>query len=97
MTVEYQPEHILGALMELRDNQRLEDRASKFIEENSWSYVVETLRRGREIKAIVPGWDIPLKPGVLRDGMIELLKLGDFIGLDVDFLDAFADQEEAIV
>jgi hypothetical protein len=90
MTIEYQPEHILGAMFELRDNQRIEDRVSKYIEKKGWSYVVELLRKGRALEFVVPGWDIPLRPGVLRDGMIELLQLKEFMGLDVDFVDAFA-------
>jgi hypothetical protein len=93
MTVEYQPEHILGAMFELRDNQRIEDRVSRYIEEKGWSYVVELLRKGRALEFVVPGWDIPLRSGVLRDGMIELLQLKEFMGLDVDFVDAFADLE----
>ncbi len=93
MTAEYQPEHIIGAMLELRDNQRIEKIVSKYIEKKSWSYVIELLQKGRELEIIVQGWDIPLRKGVLRDGMIELLHLHDFMGLDVDFVNTFADLE----
>lgn len=93
MTSDYRPEHIFGAMFELRNNPRIERFVSRTIEDKGWSYVIELLRSGRELDAIVPGWDIPLRKGVLRDGIIELLHLYDFMGLDVDFVDAFADLE----
>jgi hypothetical protein len=93
MTMDYQPEHILGSMFELRDNQRIERFVSKTIEREDWSSVIEILKRARELDVLVPGWDIPLRKGVLRDGMMELLRLNDFVGLDVDFVDAFADLE----
>lgn len=42
---------------------------------------------------MVPRGDISLREGVLRDGMIELLKLEDFTCLDVDFVGVFSDLE----
>lgn len=66
---------------------------SKCIEEQDWSYVVEALQRGRTLEAIVPGWNISLREVVLRDGMIELFRLEDFTGLDVDLVGVFSDLE----
>jgi len=66
---------------------------SKYIEEQGWSYVVEALQRSRTLEAIVLGWDISLREGVLRDGMIELFRIEGFTGLDVDFVGVFSDLE----
>ncbi|MHA2058596.1 MAG: hypothetical protein ACW979_13305, partial [Candidatus Thorarchaeota archaeon] len=93
MTAEYQPEHILGSMFELRDRNRIEGFVSRNIEDKGWSYIIDTIQRSRELEAIVPGWDIPLRKGVLRDGMFEILELSDFAGLDVDPVEAFVELE----
>ena len=91
--IAYQTEHILGALLELRDIERLEKKVSLFIRSRGWSHVIDALQRCKESEAIVPGWDTPLREGILREGMIELLQLEAFVGLDVDFLEVFSDLE----
>lgn len=89
----YSVEHTLGALLELRDYQRLDKRVGFLVQSRGWSHIVWALRTCRESEAIVPGWDTHLREGILREGMIELLGLHDFVGLDVDFLEEFADLE----
>lgn len=91
--IAYQTEHILGALLELRDIERLEKKVSLLIRSRGWSHVIDVLQICKESEAIVPGWDTPLREGILREGMIELLLLESFVGLDVDFLEAFSDLE----
>ncbi|MCK4567184.1 MAG: hypothetical protein KAU48_07735, partial [Candidatus Thorarchaeota archaeon] len=91
LMIKYQTEHILGALLEIRDIERLEKKASLLIRSRGWSHVVDALQRCKNSEAIVPGWDTPLREGILREGMIELLHLESFVGLDVDFLEAFSD------
>jgi hypothetical protein len=88
--IKYEPEHILGSMMELRNYSILTEKVIKYTEENGWSYVVDALERCRTSEAIVPGWKLKLRPGILRDGMINILGLQAFIGLDVDFLDTFS-------
>ncbi len=91
--IAYQTEHILGALLELRDIERLEKKVSLLIRSRGWSHVIDVLQICKESEAIVPGWDTPLREGILREGMLELLLLESFVGLDVDFLEAFSDLE----
>ncbi len=86
----YSVEHILGALLELRDYRLLEKRVSFLIMSRGWSHIVWALRKSREAEAIVPDWNIGLREGILRDSLIHLLRLEDFAGLDVDFLEEFA-------
>jgi len=87
----YPVEQILGALLEMRDNQRLEKKVSLLVRSRGWSHIVEALSRCRASEAIVPGWDTQLREGVLREGLIALLHLEDFAGLDSDFLESFAE------
>jgi len=87
---EYKPEHILGSMMELRDYDRLSRKAAEYTKEHGWSYVIEALKRCRESDAIVQGWDLKLREGILRDGMINLLTLEGFESLDVDLLNSFS-------
>lgn len=70
MNQELSPEHILGALLELRNYHRLRQWVSKYIEEHGWSYVIQALRRGRALEAVVLGGDNPLREGILQTGMI---------------------------
>lgn len=90
---EYQIEHILGALLELRAIERFRKKVLSHIETHGWPYVVDALKRCRASEVIVPGWDTHLREGILREGMINLLRFEDIPFLDVDFLDAFSDLE----
>jgi hypothetical protein len=89
----YPVEQILGALLEMRDNERCEKKVSLLIRNLGWPSVVKSLRKCRESEAIIPGWDTHLREGILREGLIFLLHLEHFVGLDVDFLEAFVDLE----
>lgn len=93
VTMKYSVEHVLGALFELRDYPRLAKRVDFLISSRGWSHIVWALRKCRDSDAIVPGWDLHLREGILREGMIELLGLNEFIGLDIDFLEEFANLE----
>ncbi|MHA2179359.1 MAG: hypothetical protein ACXAAK_13515, partial [Candidatus Thorarchaeota archaeon] len=90
MTTEYKPEHILGSMFEIRHPEMC-DVINSHLENHSWFSVIMALKRCRASEAIVPGWDIHLREGTLRRGLMTYLGLEDFVGLDVDFLTAFAD------
>ena len=75
--------------MELRDYRTLEGRVGTLLEQMSWREILQGLSEVTQEREIVPGWGIPLRPGILRDGMVSLLGLTDMPGLDVDFLDEF--------
>ncbi|MHA1613766.1 MAG: hypothetical protein ACTSYJ_02910 [Candidatus Thorarchaeota archaeon] len=89
----FELEHILGALLELRDTERFEKKVTLLIKSRGWSHVTDALQRCRDSDAIVPGWDTHLREGILREGLITLLHLEAFEGLDVDFLEAFSNIE----
>jgi len=82
---------ILGRLMELRDYHELAEIVQRTLSEHGWRTVVEELRWKKDEPEIVEGWELNLRPGVLRDGMIKILGLEGFSGLDVDLLEAFRD------
>ncbi len=90
---EFRPEHILGAMMELRDYAILDQTVTEYLGEHTWSYVVRLLETANSLEEMVPGCRYPshsLRRGILRDGLIFLLKLQDFQALDVDFLSTFS-------
>ena len=80
---------ILGRLMELRDYHELEKTIQRTLSKQDWRTIVEELRWKKDEPEIVKGWELNLRPGVLRDGMIKILGLEGFSGLDVDLLEAF--------
>lgn len=65
MTADHRSEHVLGAMFVVRNNPRIERFVSRTIEDNDWSYVIELLRRRRELNATVSERDIPFRNGVL--------------------------------
>ena len=84
---------IAACLMELRDYVALLDRIQSFVRKKSWAEFISEMQDIKAKPSIRLGWDLPLRPGVLRDGMASLLHLDDIPGLDVDFLKAFGDLE----
>jgi hypothetical protein len=81
----------LGRLMELRKYHQLEEAVRKTLLEHEWGTIIEELKWKKNEPEIVEGWELNLRPGVLRDGMVKILGLEEFAGLDVDFLEAFRD------
>ena len=77
--------------MELRDYAALPDSVQNFLRKESWAEFIKEMQAIKAQDSIREGWDLPLRPGVLREGMARLLHLEDITGLDVDFLRAFAD------
>ncbi|MHA2047334.1 MAG: hypothetical protein ACW99G_21305 [Candidatus Thorarchaeota archaeon] len=90
--IEYKPEHIIGSMFEIRHPEMC-DVINSHLENHSWFSVIIALKRCRASEAIVPGWDIHLREGTLRHGLMTYLGLEDFVGLDVDFLTAFAERK----
>ncbi|MGY5863667.1 MAG: hypothetical protein RTV41_03635 [Candidatus Thorarchaeota archaeon] len=82
---------ILSRLMELRDYHQLEQQVDKALLRYDWAKIVEALSRKKNESEIVEGWGLPLRPGVLRDGMVKIMGLEEFAGLDVDFVESFND------
>ena len=80
-----------ASLMELRDYAALPDSVQNFLRKESWAEFIKEMQAIKAQDSIREGWDLPLRPGVLREGMARLLHLEDITGLDVDFLRAFAD------
>jgi hypothetical protein len=85
MTYENSPDRVIGSMFEMREW----DMVGEVVNRKGWSFVIKALKRCKESDVIVPGWDIGLRNGIIRDGMINILGLDEFTGLDVDYLTAF--------
>jgi hypothetical protein len=90
-----EPEMILAYLMELRDCTSLERYVSKLLMEHDWEYMVELIRKAKSLKELLPDEKNPLREGVINDGFINLLRLNELYGLDVNYLEAFSDLKGA--
>jgi hypothetical protein len=87
------PENILAGLLELRDYALLEEYISTYLKDHDWNSVVALLGNARYVDLSLTGrhsGEIAVREGVLDDGVINLLGLNMFYGLDVEFLSAFS-------
>ena len=79
----------LGQYLEMRNYPAFENTIEKALKEHSWEELLGMLREVQDAKRLAIGWNIPLAPGKMREGMIHILRIQDMIYLDIDFLDAF--------
>jgi hypothetical protein len=82
---------LLGHYLEMRNYPAFEKTVENFLKRDSWEELLVTLREVRAAEVLAPGWEYPLGPGKMRDGMIELLRLREMQGLDFDFLHVLTD------
>jgi len=78
-----------GHLLEMRNYPVFEIAVEKFLRRNTWEDLFENLETIQDAQRLAVGWEIPLAPGKMREGMINLLHLQDMRCLDIDFLEAF--------
>ncbi len=84
-------EEYLIRLIELRKYSELLQHVSELIEEGQWSHFIADLSELQLEEAKICGWDMPLRYGVVRDAMIEILNLHHLNGIDGGLCDHFAD------
>ena len=75
--------------IELRDYAELEKLAKEVVSDMGWKGFLEILFKSQELRQTIPGWNISVRKGTLRDAMIHLLKLEIIIGLDCDYIHNF--------
>ena len=75
--------------IELREYDKLENLAKMIISEKGWNKFLGILSKSQVRGAVIPGWNIPVKKGCLRDALVRLLGLETIIGLDCNYITNF--------
>jgi len=79
----------LTRLLELRKYKELTTLIEDILENEGWSEFISQVRRISIKSEAVPGWEIPLRTGIIRDAFTSILDLQLVKGLDGDFLRIF--------
>jgi hypothetical protein len=80
--------------IELRDYTELEKIAKEVVSERGWNEFLRILSESQRKGANIPGWNLSVRSGSLRDALVHLLKLENIVGLDCDYIHSF-DQIES--
>ncbi len=79
----------LASIIERREYSHLEEEVSQRLESGTWADIVDAIQRISKMPEAVVGWGIPLRKGIIRDALYEVLELSPMRGLDADFLELF--------
>ncbi len=81
----------LASMIERREYAHLAEEINQRLESGSWVNVIDVIERISKMPEAVVGWGIPLRRGIIRDALYEVLELSPMRGLDADFLELFRD------
>lgn len=81
----------LASIIERRDYALLAEEINHLLESGSWDNVIDAIERISKLPEAAVGWGIPLRTGIIRDALYEILDLSPMRGLDADFLELFRD------
>ncbi|MCK4849601.1 MAG: hypothetical protein KAT16_11270, partial [Candidatus Heimdallarchaeota archaeon] len=79
----------LARIIELRQHSKFNEIVGNILENGSWAGLLNQIKRIEEKPEAVSGWEMPLRAGVIRDALIDLLSLQRLNGLDGNLLEIF--------
>jgi hypothetical protein len=79
----------LASIIERREYTHLAEEINQHLKSGSWHSFIDAIERISRMPEAVVGWGIPLRKGIIRDALYEVLDLSPMIGLDGNFLNLF--------